>query len=65
MLRIDFSKDGNWIRAEARSKTADATASPLAIILLSASSGEICEDQAVRSSVRSWVPDTTSRHDIK
>ncbi|CAM9415834.1 unnamed protein product, partial [Ectocarpus fasciculatus] len=79
ILRIDFSKDGNWIRAEARSNTEDATASPLAIILLSASSGEVCEDQAVVDPVAGfstwsglcsdhvsglWPADTTSPLDV-
>lgn len=47
VLRIDFSSDGNWIRAEARTKTEDPATSPVVIIVMAASSGEICEDKTV------------------
>lgn len=48
VLRIDFSSDGEWIRAEARGKDGELAAAPVVTILLSASSGEVCEDKTVR-----------------
>lgn len=48
MLRIDFSADGEWIRAEARGKDEHvATTTQVVTILMAASSGEICEDKKV------------------
>lgn len=48
-MRIDFSSDGNWIRAEAHGKAETIDTTPVVTILLSASSGEICEDKTVRT----------------
>lgn len=42
MLRLDFSSDGKWIRAESRSK--EPVKNELKTILLSAESGDICAD---------------------
>lgn len=61
MLRIDFSSDGEWIRAEARGKPENVAASSVVTILLSASSGEICEDKTVRNE----LPLAASTHLLK
>ena len=45
---MDFSSDGEWIRAEARGKGESPAATPIVSILLAASSGEVCEDKKVR-----------------
>ncbi|CAM9399079.1 unnamed protein product [Ascophyllum nodosum] len=48
ILRIDFSSDDLWIRAEARGKReAPDEASTIAVVLVSAESGDICDDKKV------------------
>lgn len=48
ILRLDFSLDGKWIRAEARASGETCLVqSTVHIILFSAESGDICEDQEV------------------
>lgn len=48
ILRIDFSSDGKWIRAEARaSGDKHSTQSGATSMVLSAESGELCEDSKV------------------
>lgn len=46
-MRMDFSSDGNWIRAEARAPATATTSTSVTTTLLSASSGEVSEDKSV------------------
>lgn len=57
LLRIDFSSDGEWIRAEAHGKAQSLAAAPIVTILVSASSGEVCEGGTVR---RCHLPATST-----
>lgn len=47
-MRIDISSDGKWIRAEARG-TADTynAETTVTTIVMSAETGDVCEDQKV------------------
>ena len=48
ILRIDFSSDDLWIRAEARGKREAPDEAPtIAVVLVSAESGDICDDKKV------------------
>lgn len=44
MLRLDFSSDGKWIRAESRSKEPVEADLKISITLLSAESGDVSAD---------------------
>lgn len=61
ILRVDFSSDGKWVRAEARMKDDWRT---LAIVLLSAESGEACNDQEARNSAFTHLNIFAIRHDV-